>query len=191
MNQTISALVLALVMIIASPAARAGVTVLQDFALWQQATGPHTTLDFTGFPNNTFITDQYADLGVTFLDGNDVITGPSSLVFPLDGWGLDVNDSATMAFAQPIYSFGIYFPGDLRIKLLLSGELVYLSPFLGQGEPSFVGLLSTEPFDSVVIFDSLDNQLDVDNIYFGVPAPAGAVVLALGVPALRPRRRRI
>ena len=191
MTRVLSALALLLAFAVASPVC-AGFTLLQDFALWQQASGPYTTLDFTGFPNNTFITDQYADLGVTFLDGNDVITGPSSLVFPLDGWGLDVNESATMDFVSPQFSLGVHHPGELRIKLYWQGSLIYASPPLpGSGVGFFGGVVSTVPFDRAVIMSPFVNQLDVDNIYFGVPAPAGAVVLALGVPALRPRRRRI
>ena len=159
-----------------------------DFEGWQTATGAYETLDFTGFPLFTLITDQYADQGVTFLDGTDFVLGPASF-FPLDNWGINVGESATLQFDTPQYSFGLHHPGTMRMDLFLEGELVYHSPPLpGGGTGWFVGIVSTTPFDEVFIYD-VDGVLAVDNIYFGVPAPAAGLVL-LGLPLAARRRRR-
>ena len=40
---------------------------------WIEAVGEFTTIDFTGYPKDTFIADQYAYLGILFTDGNDNI----------------------------------------------------------------------------------------------------------------------
>ena len=174
-----------------SGAASAGFTLYNtDFEGWQAATGAYETIDFTGFQFGTIITDQYSDQGVTFLDGTDFVKGSkTSILFPLDGWGLDVGGSGTLQFSTPQYSFGLHHPGTLRIDLFWQGELVYHSPPLPGGGPGwFVGVVSTTPFDKALIYD-VDGGLSVDNIYFGIPAPAAGLLL-LGLPLAAGRRRR-
>jgi Flp pilus assembly protein protease CpaA len=61
--------------------------VFHERAAWEAAVGDFVTIDFTGFPDDTVITDQYANQGVVFSDGNDRIRVSESL-FPLDGAGL-------------------------------------------------------------------------------------------------------
>ena len=56
---------------------------------WIVAVGDFTTIGFTGFPGGTFITDQYADLGILFTDGNDSISPFDPITYPEDGWGLE------------------------------------------------------------------------------------------------------
>ncbi len=45
----------------------------EDREEWFVAVFEVTTIDFTGFPNDTFITNQYEDLGVLFLDGDGLV----------------------------------------------------------------------------------------------------------------------
>ena len=54
-------------------AACADIITFDDFEEWEGAVGAFTTIGFTGFPDNFVITDQYADLGALFVDGNDNI----------------------------------------------------------------------------------------------------------------------
>src|SRR5262245_3944366 len=65
----------------------AAVTEYTNKSSWQTAVGNnYTTIDFLGYPNTTFITNQYASLGVIFTDGNDSIWHTPSYV--IDGAGL-------------------------------------------------------------------------------------------------------
>ncbi len=66
----------------------AGVAEFDVKQAWIDAVGPFFTVDFTGFPGGTFITDEYADLGVLFTDGVDVILCCDE-GFPNDGAGLN------------------------------------------------------------------------------------------------------
>jgi hypothetical protein len=161
------------------------VTVFGDRAEWEAAVGPITTLDFTGFPNGTFITDQYADLGAIFTDGNDSIRFNTS--FQNDNWGLDGNGDIAVTFDTPQLWVAADFPGFLGFRLLFQGEIIHESGHGNPGDGWFVGLVSTEPFDSILMRDP-GGEAEIDDLHFGVPAP-GALWL-LGLAALRPARRR-
>ena len=136
---------------------------------WLNAVGPFTTIDFTGFRNDTFITDQYADLGVLFLDGDDNIICCDQPSFPEDGSGLDGNAAIALEFATPQRYIAADFPGGLCYRLFDRGELFFESGLLGGGGIGlFGGLVSTRTFDSAVICDpSGNNQVDLDNLHFG------------------------
>ena len=68
----------------------------ENQAEWEAAAGAFTTIDFTGFPNLTFITDQYMDLGLLFTDGDDTIAGFDPNTFIQDGWGVDGDDAVIL-----------------------------------------------------------------------------------------------
>ncbi|MCZ6445138.1 MAG: hypothetical protein O6758_03015 [Planctomycetota bacterium] len=149
--------------------------------------GGFLTVDFTGFPDGIFITDQYADLGILFTDGNDSIFLNDG-AFPNDGAGLDGNGNISVAFDTPQAWIGVDFPGVLQIELFSSGRLFYRSSIAGGGGGGFfLGLVSSELFDAAVLIDPLD-QAAIDDLHFGVPAPGA--LWQLGVAALLPRRRR-
>ena len=60
-----------------------------DFDQWAAAiSGEYSTMDFTGFPDDTHIDEQYADLGAHFTT-LDIVSGPSRSLYPNDGWGLN------------------------------------------------------------------------------------------------------
>ena len=169
--------------------AQAGVTEFSDRAEWEGAVGQFTTIDFTGFPKFTIITDQYQDLGITFTDGTDAIRF-SLNVFPNDNWGLDGNDDIHLSFATPLGWIGVDLPGVVRVLLFSGGELIHFSSIFTAGPDGvggFGGLVSTELFDAAVILDPFD-AVFIDDLHFGVPAPGGLMLLALA--AIWPRRRR-
>jgi hypothetical protein len=174
-----------------SSSARAEMSLLFDFAQWQSQAGSVTTIDFTGFPQFTIITNQYSDLGVIFTQGNDFVHNDPSQ-FPLDGWGLDGNNNSTIAmtFTTPQYAFATHF-GSIQYQLFSNGQLIYQSPPMGVGVSLFAGVISTVPFDSVVLFDPLDTiSVQIDNLYFAPGIPAPPAFMLLGAAGLCVHRRR-
>ena len=170
-----------------SASAHGGVQEFTDKDEWIDAVGEFTTIDFTGFPEGTFITDQYADLGVLFTDGNDTIQ--ESGVF-VDGHGLRGSGIITLAFDLPQAYIGVDYPGAMKIELFNEGRLIYTSSDFGLGGVgNFAGLLSTDLFDGALLYDWIDGTVFIDDLHFGVPAPGTLPLLALG--ALTQRRRRI
>ncbi len=84
---------------------------------WIAAVGDFTTIDFTGFPDGTPITDQYADLGILFVGGGENIRLQDD-IFPNDGAGLNSDFvDIGMEFATPQVWIGAEFPGIIRIDL--------------------------------------------------------------------------
>ncbi|MCH8165665.1 MAG: PEP-CTERM sorting domain-containing protein [Planctomycetes bacterium] len=156
---------------------------------WIAAVGRFTTIDFTGFPDGTFITDQYADLGVLFVGGNESIFLNNS--FPNDGAGLrSPFTDIVMEFDEPQLWIAVDFPGLIQFELFSAGELIYSSSAFGVGGAgNFAGLLSTEPFDMVAVLDPSDQVVNIDDLHFGVPAPATLALLALGGLFFSRRRR--
>lgn len=174
---------------ISGRAAVGGFIDYHDKAAWLAAVGAVTTLDFVGLTPGSFITDEYANLGVLFADGNDSVLGPGGFdTFPNDGWGLDGNGNITLLFASPQAWIAVDFPGNLRIDLYREGLLIYNSGEFGVGGVgNFGGVVSSELFDRAILTD-IQDQAAVDDIFFGVPGPG--VVPLLGFAGLWPPRRR-
>ncbi len=155
---------------------------------WIAAVGDFTTIGFTGFPVGTFITDQYADLGILFTDGNDSISPFDPITYPEDGWGLDGNGNISVAFDTPQAWIGVDYPGFLSIELYSEGRLFFTSNLWGGGVGNFLGLVSSELFDAAVLVESAPgSEAAIDDLHFGVPAPGARWLL--GLAALFPRRR--
>ena len=151
---------------------------------WIAAVGGFTTIDFTGFEDGEFITEQYADLGVHF-DGTDLFFFNPSFVN--DSWGVNGNGSAYVSFDTPQAYIGFDYPGFLRIDLYSEGRLFFQSEILpGGGLGNFKGLVSTELFDAVRLVDPT-GVAEIDDMHFGIPGPSGLYVLAIA--ALRSPRR--
>ena len=170
--------------------ARGGVIEFTDPLAWQEAVGPFTTIDFTGFPDGTFITDQYADLGVLFVGGNENIF-VNDFLFPNDGAGLFGGGLAiAVAFDTPQAWIAVDFPGLIQFELFSAGELIYTSSEFGiGGVGNFAGLVATELFDLAVMSDPSDTDVFVDDLHFGVPSPGAIALLALGGLFFTRRRR--
>ena len=168
----------------------AGVMEFTDKDEWIAAVGAFTTIGFTEFPSGTFVTDQYADLGILFTDGNDIIVCCGKETFPEDGAGLDGNGDIAVAFDTPQLWIGADFPGFLDIELYFQGKLFHTGVFGFGGVGNFGGMLSTQPFDAAVLIDPL-GEAEIDDLHFGVPAPGTLPLLALGALWTRRRRREI
>ena len=158
---------------------------------WISAVGDFTTIGFTGFPAGTFITDQYADLGILFTDGNDSISPFDPITYPEDGWGLDGNGNISVAFDTPQAWIGVDFPGFLSIELFSQGRLFFTSNLSGgAGVGNFLGLISSQLFDAAVVVEGAPGfEAEIDDLHFGVPAPGAIWLLALAGLFSRRRRR--
>ena len=170
----------------AASAAAAEVTQYEDKSAWEADVGDYTTIDFTGFDWGTIITDQYADLGVLFTDGDDKIVHGD----PIDNWALDGKDSVTIRFDHPQLWFGVDYPGAMQISFYRNNEWVYTSSqFGGTGGPYFAGVVLSETFNEVILEDWFIAPVFLDNVYFGVPAPGAWCLMAIAGLAGRRRRR--
>ena len=164
-------LLVALALLSAQPAVHSDVLEFHDKDAWIAAVGEFTTIDFTGLPGGTRITDQYADFGVLFTDPTDFVVccgGPS---FPNDGAGLAGNNGIELEFDSPQAWIATDHPGRLAFALFSNGELIFTSGRFGGGGVGFSGgLISSQLFDTAVIFDPFFNNVTLDDLHFGVPA---------------------
>jgi hypothetical protein len=172
---------------------RATVVEFTNKSLWQTAAGSYTTIHFTELPNGTLVTNQYANLGVTFTDGSDyILVQPTT--FLNDGAGLNgAFDSVSLAFASPMQSIAIDFPGSAEIDLYSQGQLIYASTdFGGSGLGHFAGLISDLSFDAARIFDP-EGGVFIDDLHFGppIPGPGALPVIATGLLAMSRRKGRL
>ncbi len=150
---------------------------------WIAVVGPFETAGFTGFPHGTFITDQYADIGVIFTDGNDSVVCCSEEAFPEDGAGLEGNLDITLAFDTPMRWIAADFPGGLQYLLFYENELIFTSNrFSDGGVGFFFGLTSSRPFDSAVVICPTFAEAEIDDLHFG-GAPWGDIDLNGAVDA--------
>jgi hypothetical protein len=160
---------------------------------WEAAVGGFTTVDFTGYPHGTPVSDQWAHLGVTF-EGN-VIIHESSL-YHNDGFGLFGSGGAWVHFHSYMDSIAADFAGLLAFALYDDNELVAeIGLFGGGGTGFFVGLISEIPFNKVYLFrpEPFDNLVFIDDLHFGalvVPAPGALALFGLALAFNRRRRGR-
>jgi hypothetical protein len=182
MSCIVFALPITLVLGVVASNVHASVTVFTNKVSWQSAAGPHTTIDFVGYPLGMNIANTYADLGVSFTDGQDWIWNLPEGGFPNDLWGFNggLNNASTITFNQAIGSIAVDFPGFVKFTLLSHNQVIFESPlFMPGGYGNFRGLISDQPFDSVIIADPTGGVY-VDDLHFGppIPAPPAGVVLA-------------
>jgi len=55
----------------------------ENGASWQAAVDSYTTINFTDQIPGTLLTEQYSELGIHFVDGNDTVY-PGPTIFPID-----------------------------------------------------------------------------------------------------------
>jgi hypothetical protein len=149
--------------------ARAEVAEFTDANAWAEAVGSFNTIDFTGFPDSTLISNQFAELGVLFTDANEFTVCCSEVQFPNDGEGLDVNNNLHLSFLTPQSAIAADFHPVLRIQLFCGGSLVYTSSeFVDSIHGTFAGVVTDEFFDSAMMVTSA-----IDDLHFGGPIDAG------------------
>ena len=169
------------------------VTEHTDFSEWGALAGDVTAVTFTEYPAFTVITDQYADLGVIFTDGNDFVGMHGTSVIDSHWLSGSDSDSITVQFDAPRRAVGAHFPGVLFFELYNGDQLLYVSTqFPDIFSHTFAGLVSAIPFDRVVLASwLLVPTATIDNLYFGPPVPAPGIltVMAAGF-LLRNKRRR-
>ena len=167
----------------------------QNFAGWLAAAGSYTTITFMGYSDGTLVTNQYSSLGVMFTSADiDTISGPSSFVYPQDGWGLDGNAIIELTFAQPITAVGWHFPGILKATFYLGQAQVAFdvqSGFSGNAA-NFTGFAGDLQFDRIRLFSDNFPQgnVNLDNLYFQTIPTPGVGVALIGLAFTRPQRRR-
>lgn len=169
---------------------------------WFANAGAYSTITFTEFPYGTLIAEQYASLGIHFVEplgnwiyGSDV---NGTDLFVQDGWGLHGENSIDMRFDTPMRGLAVYYPGIVKAQFFSGDQLVYSwTQNFGGGSNKFGGFFGETSFDRVV-FKNAQNPppwgdvypVKFDNLYFTtVPAP-GAATSLLGVVAIARRRRR-
>jgi hypothetical protein len=188
------ALAAAIVWLMCASRARGDVTEYTSRSAWEAALpggGSFTTIGFNDLPANTFLSDQYAALGVLFTDGNDLTRGSFPLLYLNDGYGVDGNGWIHLTFLEPQAWVAVDYPGDMTIDLYQGNQLLYSTGthFPGSGVGFFGGVVSDQLFDRVILRDWADSATFIDDLHFGVPSPSTLAVLAMTVLFSRRRRR--
>ena len=177
-------------------AARAGIINFTDSATYDAATGVQTTISFDALPAGTTVTDQFADLGVIFTDGNDIWNIPSS-IFYLSGRGTDDFGDIALSFSSFHNSIGVNFPGALTIDLY--NDAVFLgssNDFGGAGTGFFGGITTDVAFNRAILRDWNDEAVYIENFRFdtveasSVPEPTTALLAGLALALIGYRHRR-
>ena len=126
-----------------------------DREAWFEAAGEVITLPFQDLADQGvfFVTDEYADHGVLFTDGNDFVHVQGKGTYPNDGVGLNGFDSTiTMEFHPPIYWAAVDLPECDPLILFSGGREILQTPVCFPGE--FIGVGSTMPVDKVIVYDN-------------------------------------
>jgi hypothetical protein len=157
---------------------------------WESAAGPYATIDFTGYHDGLVITNQYEHLGVTFTGALQFIAICGC--YANDGAGLYALPYARMVFESPQNWIAVEFPGSVRFNLYYSGELIHTSQVFHDFFSYFAGVISSKPFDEVIIdYPSPEiNSVGIDDLFFGSPIPAPGALGAFALAALIARRGR-
>ncbi len=141
--------------------------------------GQFTTIGFTG-DYLQFVTEQYADLGVHFSDGDDY--GVSNSKFT-DGFGIKGNccggGSITVTFDAPQTWVAANYLGILKIALYMDDVFIDSKDIFQPGVLNkFQGVVSDVAFNKVILSDTGDGLPFVDDLHFGGPIPAPGVLAA-------------
>ena len=166
MRITIALLAVPLLGLLALPS-RGQLTEYTNSAAFQAAVGAHPVLGFTDQPVGTLLTTEYsASHTLTFSDGDDMVRA-NTILFPVDGRGLDCNGSMTLSFAIARHAFGVDYPGAVKFDLFLGAAPIgSTSTFGGAGTGLFAGVTSVQSFDRVVVSDWSDGFAFVDDVHF-------------------------
>lgn len=169
-----------------TPAQAITVTEVNNEAVFLAQVPTPTTISFTGFADNTFLTNQYAGVGVTFKEGNDYIdTDPA---FTKDFKGARGERGMDIRFDTQWNAVAFWFPGALVMQFYQDDTfLAGTRSFGGSGRGFFAGAITDTSFNRVLIFEG-DDAVNIDELIFGnsaiatvpVPAPFLLMIVALG-----------
>jgi len=161
---------------------------------WERAVGSWETIDFTGVPVGTFLTDEFLESdGITFTSFPQVV-GPTGS-FVLDGFGMasGIDGHIELTFATPLLTVAFDLPGSGEIEFFSGDERIAGPLPLGfPGLDRFSGYISDTPFDRIVLSDQ--DALGIDDLRYGMvipgPGAVGIGVLAGLAGFAGPARRR-
>jgi hypothetical protein len=157
------------------------------------AVGQIETITFTEHPIGPLTTQYEESHGMVETSPGLVQIFGSRLGFPLDGRGmLALASDAVLEFDRPMLALAADFPGTFIVEFYWDDVLLGSSFFDGPGGPgNFSGVISTEEFNRVRMWD-VDSVLAIDDLHFvALPAPPVLLVFAGGLALLgRGRRRR-
>lgn len=179
-------------------------TFVNDYAGFSGAAGPLTLIDFETQPNGqpsqagVQITPNfnYDSSGTHFSSPNvvPVLAGNPTVGFSLEAvMSTPLPGSRTWIVADPLLpalAVGAHFAGHSYLFAYDEAGQLIAQGFAG-GTPGeqFLGIVSDTPID-YVIFDRLSWLASINAFHFSpIPEPATAFLLALGMIALRRKRR--
>lgn len=202
-------LVLGAVALLAGSVWTAGATADEytDLDAWKAAVAEWTLINFDTDPAGDPLFDGpigeiYADYGVSFPPGNDISSTFWGPVSPPNGWinNTLVDDGRQFDFevtVGDIYAAGAHnvgaggTPNGSRLDAYNDdGDL--LESVLSDGISDtldFFGVTTTEPIAYVTITAIDPAGWGLDDLYVGVPEPAGLALLGLGTMLAGVRRR--
>jgi hypothetical protein len=186
MTRIIAAIIAAAAITVATSA---DVVIYEDRESWEAAAGPGVRdIGFDEVPSGTWLSDEYADLGVHFEPWAQVQHFPE---IPFDGAQLVGFDDVHFHLDEPTNAVGAVTPGEVRFELYSQGELLFQSlvydPFPGE-DYAFIGLTSSFAFDEVRVTNY--SWVTIFDLALGAPIPAPASLGLLLLPAACARRRR-
>lgn len=152
------------------------ITEYTDQAAWEAAAAAAITVNPYGdLGVGVIVTDQYLALGALYTDADDQ-TYPYSE--SIDGMLLNGNGRIHVTLSSPAMAVAVNYPGAVAIIGYLGGaEIFSSSDFGSSGSGLFAGIVSTEPFDSLEIYDWVDDAVYIDDLDYtttAVPTEAQA-----------------
>jgi hypothetical protein len=141
------------------------ITEYTDEATWAAAIGAPTVINPYGdLAHLEIVTNQYLPVGALYTDGDDVAI---DFVDSIDGRALNGEGVINVELSDEAYAVGINYPGAVRITGFLDGAPVFTSSdFGGSGTFFFAGIISTDPFDSLLIEDWVDGFVFIDDLNY-------------------------
>jgi hypothetical protein len=161
---------------------RADVQEFLDKAWWETTSQEFTTIPFTEYyPPSQIIFDQFEDLGVVFAgEGSTHYTSYAETALDdvylnaTNGGPFPWNAPISLGFTEPHFTIGVEYPGRIQVFLYRGKQLIYSSNLVhppGQSLSAFFGLVSSESFDRVLLWDPYGGST-IDTLLFGSFAPA-------------------